>query len=230
MIYKLVLVVDHELTPHAAHWVFDSNPKPHPQPATALLRVCKAITEEARPVLYGENKWRLTTTSWRGKELFARYSMLFRHITIVLDGRDLSENDKHDIALDVHEDPHSDLGTKNIFAAGARMIHEMYIDEVEKLWKEKIDYLMDMGNLKSFVIDVKNVLCPSRCCRRKMIKNSLYKVLFEQLPHNGGRTLFNAPWLWPNGLPKMQIVGLMSTGERKMICDTYGFPGEVNEA
>ena len=89
MVYDLILVGDTEIVPYPAIWELDAALVPHPSPA--LLAVNKQIAEEARPVLYGKNQWRLPAVPRRVGSIFSLHPLLFRNITVFFDGRDLSD-------------------------------------------------------------------------------------------------------------------------------------------
>ena len=82
-----------------------------------------------------------------------------------------------------------------------------------------------MHQVRSVLINVEALLCPSGCCRYKVLKDTFYLTTLKHLrpellgPHAATYVQSN----WPTGLPKFRIVGLWSEEERSLIHGTYGF-------
>lgn len=227
MIYEQVLVRASEIVPYPGTWEVEAASESPPSPA--LLRVSKQLANEARPILYGKNQWRLPVHS-QHPTIFSLYPLLFRDITTFFDGRDLTEDHKAHLALACHSMPDSNFTVNNIEAAKARMIHSMYLADISDAWASKQTLLLRMRQLRSLLINVAGLLCPSGCCRYKVLKDNLYKAALRKLSRDllGERTW--QYFQWSNGFPSIRFVGLLSEAERTLIHGTYGFPREAEEA
>lgn len=227
MIYDLVLVGDSEILPYPGTWELKAASKPHPSPA--LLAVSKKLADEARPILYGKNHWRLPALS-RHISIFTLHPMLFRDVTSAFDGRDLSENHKAHLALRCHSTPDSNFRVNNVEAAKARQIHTMYLADISADWSCKHALLYRMQGLRSLVINVAGLLCPSGCCRYKVLKDNFYQAALRELSRD---LLGKQTWRYfhfHTGFLNIRFVGLLSEAERTLIHETYGFPRtEVKE-
>lgn len=222
MIYNLVLVGDSEIVPYPGKWESSAVSKSHPSPA--LLAVSKQIADEARPVLYGKNQWRLPAHTRYRDSIFSLHPLLFRDVTEFFDGRDLPEDDRVVLARYRHSRPDSFFRAKDVEAAKARQIHSTYLAEVSCYWARKQALLYSMGQLRSLLINVEGLFCPSGCCRYKVLKDDLYRfglrALSSELLGKCERRFVR----WFNGFPDIRVVGLLSEAERTLIHDTYGFP------
>lgn len=226
MIYELHLVGDSEIVPYPGTWELEAASESRPSPA--LLLVSKQLANEARPILYGKNQWRLPVHS-QHPTIFSLYPLLFRDITAFFDGRDLTGDHKSHLALTCHSMPDSNFRVNNIAAAKARMIHSMYLADVSDAWASKQTLLLGMHQLRSLSINVAGLVCPSGCCRYKVLKDNLYRAALRRLSRDllGERTW--KYFQWSNGFPSVRFVGLLSEAERTLIHETYGFPREVEE-
>jgi len=222
MIYNLVLVGDSEIVPYPGIWEFEAASKSHPSPA--LLAVSKQLAYEARPILYGKNQWRLPAHTEYGLSIFSLHRLLFRDVTAFFDGRDLPDGDRAELALNCHSLPDSCFRVKDVEAAKARQIHSTYLTEISYIWSRKHALLDGMRQLRSLLINVEGLVCPSGCCRYKVLKDNLYQAALRELSRDllGKRTW--RYFQWSSDFPSIRFVGLLSEAERTLIHDTYGFP------
>lgn len=159
MIYKLVLVVESELVPYPAWWEREAAKAPHPDPE--ILLVCKAIAEEARPVLYGQNKWRIASNFPDKKTIFTMHPLLFRDITLLFDGRDLTEEAKDQINMHYRQRMISAYGVRYRSETEAECILWKYMECVSSRWAPKKAAVFSMDNLRSLSINVGSLQCPA---------------------------------------------------------------------
>jgi len=222
MIYNLVLVGDSEIVPYPGTWELEAASKSHPSPA--LLAVSKQLADEARPILYGKNQWRLPAHTEYGPSIFSLHPILFRDVTAFFSGRDLPDGERAELALNCHSLPDSSFRVKDVEAAKARQIHTTYLVEVAYYWSCKQALILGMKQLRSLLINVEGLLCPSGCCRHKVLKDSLYSTSLRELSSillgKSRRGYFKGL----HGIPNIRFVGLVSEAERTLIHDTYGFP------
>lgn len=225
MIYNLVLVGEHEIVPYPASWEWDAASKPHPSPA--LLAVNRQISDEARRILYGKNQWRLPASAHRShRPMFDDYPWLFRNVTVFFDGRDLPESEKTQLALSVHADPPVSQFIADKPAATARHIHSSYLVNIAEEWRAKASILRAMTGAERLTINVETLLCPSGCCRMKVMKGTFCDSFLKTMRFDiTGK--HRESWVrsrWPNGVPEIRFEGLKSDEERSLIHDTYSFP------
>ena len=151
-------------------------------PSVALLGVKRAIQREAATILFGKNVWRISDTQQcAGINIFDSYSSYFRHIVTSFDMRDVHPQQLMKITnyimatLGIYgEETDSRIGTRRTEA-----IHNLRNRALCITWAFKRMSLERM-QLKTLVLDIRNLFCLNGCCRLSVIK-----LLCEQLGRRG---------------------------------------------
>ena len=140
-------------------------------PSVALLGVNKAIQHEAAIILFGKNVWRISETELSDcNHMWEIYNSYFQQIVTSFDMRDVTPRQLMDVTDNI-------LGCGNIDGEEEKFYedddareytHKVRIEKMREIWKFKRDMLEGM-QLKSLVLDIRNLFCPGGCCRVPII-------------------------------------------------------------
>lgn len=201
-------------------------------PSVALLGVNKAIQDEAATILFGKNVWRLSGLALESRsmsDLWENYRKYFLHVTTSFDMRDITPPQLMYIT-NVVSKWRIEKG-KNIEVSDSGdtglSTHNCRIKAMRANWNVKRSFLEGM-QLKSLVFDIRNLFCPSGCCRFSIIKQFCEHLGTEgqwsRLWQKSGRSLSTAAEFDAEAVTRtdIKIVGLKVPEERRPFQKLWG--------
>lgn len=199
MVYEYVLCVDGVLAPYKEIFGVDGDYE-GPQPTVALLATNSQIRDEALPILFCKNTWRissaakkllfrykregesdpeykralkLTSAYGKGATLLCQYGQLIRRVTLNFNFQEV--DDRTEFVNAIHTGQGSYSADERI-----QVLHDDSSGCLIGRWRDKQNYLIWLPNVTSIVIDVTNPYCLFGCCRVEMLERLL-----------GGDVIFN---------------------------------------
>ena len=123
----------------------------------ALLQVNQKIREEAAPIFYGANVWKIIDVPKR-LELPDIFLAHVREARVTFDRRIMNIHKLWAI---------SDKGFKKADKADDRLqeIHDRLKNNLLETWQEKCSTLREMSSLTELEVELKHCNCPIGCCR-----------------------------------------------------------------
>jgi len=206
-IYDLCLVADFEIVMYPEEYEIHDVPSfwTEDQPCVALLQLNKQGYSETFPVFYGKNVFRMPTNT-RYNRTFRKYSRYIHYISIHLDYREVTEQEKQAIAIAEHMAPDTDFALARPDAARWRHIHKRHLDLMISKWQRRRNFITNqMTALEEIELDLSWYYCPGLCCRKAII----YSDLFHQFV-KGSQVWF------PNG-GRIEVRGLATDLERNIL-------------
>lgn len=164
IVYEKALCVKGSLAPYKEGYHVPDD-YDGPAPALTILATSKQIRDEALPVLYGKNTWRVTSgapyppslnynTMVRSQTIFLKFGHLIRKVVIDYSFQESSSQDRTWDVEDAHQ--HGTTQEQRL-----DILHEAAIDGLTASWDEKNHCLSGMDNLTSIAINIKNLYCLS---------------------------------------------------------------------
>ncbi len=180
IIYELCLCVDEILIPYPDPWEIDFTLefKP-PQPEVALLALNRQIREEALPILFGKNTWRITArevdlaedeaSSFRAEKLVMhRYGLHVQKIDLYYSRTPHPPESFEDVIYHAHGLSPDD--TPQDRSAKADTIPDHIPIGLKKGWVFIADALDCCPNIKSIHIDIGHLATACECYDTKVQK------------------------------------------------------------
>lgn len=191
MIYELCLCVDGILDPYPEWFTSDHIPKiKGRKPEVALLALNKQIRDEALPILFGKNTWRITAKKVNLAEKIAR-RLGHGEVDSLWDQYG-SHIQKVDLKYTRTQHPPESFEEHLYYAyelypddtledrsARADTIHEYVTDDLKPAWVVMINALDCCPNIETIHIDTGNLYCPIGCCRTNIVRNLFAKYMAE---------------------------------------------------
>lgn len=175
------------------------------EPCVALLQVSKKIYLETFPIFYGKNAFRMPANS-QHDPVFRKYSRHIHRISIHIDHREVTDEEKLAIAIAEHMAPDTDFAPTRPDAARWRHIHKRHLDLMTAKWQPRRNFIRrQMTALDKVALDLTRYYCPGLCCRKAII----YSDLFHHFV-NGSHGWFR------NG-GKIEIHGLATDLEKNIL-------------
>jgi len=139
-IYNLCLITEYEIVMHPEEYELSDVPAfgADDQPCVALLQLNKQVYAESFPVFYGKNTFRLPTNV-QHNAIYQKYSREIHHVTVHLDYREVTDQEKRAIAIAEHMAPDTDFAPTRPDAARWRHIHKRHLDLMIAKW-QPLDY------------------------------------------------------------------------------------------
>ncbi len=219
-IYKLLLTVDAEIITHPTWFEepTDFEAEGVTRPAVALLSVNKQII-----VLYGNNTWRIPVDhDIRDLESYQGHEHLFRHITVHLDRRDTDVEDTRDRIEENYTQWASSTMEERM-----KLVHNDRLNSLRELvYCRALTIAANMRLIRSLVLVLDGLYCPSECCRLDLIKD-LYEdflCVFIPNPQTG-----LGPERCPQSLKEVRVAGLKSQAEKDLVYGEWGVKGAAVE-
>lgn len=167
MILELCLCVSGYITPYAEENFIRHDGGATRTPAVAVLVVNKQVRNEALPILYGKNKWRMTghDLRWKPSEslIWELHRTHFRHVIIYCDQLDVSRSELLRMSQQARS-PKSKPSLRRL------IVHDQIILALRRNIEWKVRTAMRMLHLTHFIIDVEGFYCPHGCCRLEMLE------------------------------------------------------------
>ena len=213
MIYNESLITEVEIVAYPEHYEKDDLPSfGNEKPRIALLQVNRLIYQETVPVFYGKNTFRMPANV-QHNTTFIKYSAYIRHVSIRIDHREVSEQQKLAIALDNHQKPDTDFAPVRPHAARWRHIHKSYFEKMQDQWEPRRLFLMhDMSPLETIKLDLQHFYCPSLCCRIDPFYSNLFKRFIIH-----SRAWFHGPGRRTFDDHKVEVHGLYTDAEKDVV-------------
>jgi len=206
-IYNLSLITEYEIVMHPEDYEVTDIPAfgADDQPCVSLLQLNKQIYAESFPVFYGKNKFRLPTNP-QHNAIYQKYSSEIHHVTVHIDYREVTDQEKRAIAIAEHMAPDTDFAPTRPDAARWRHIHKRHLDLMIAKWQPRRDFIdRQMNALITIQLDLSLYYCPGLCCRKAII----YSDLFHQFV-NGSRN-----WIRNGG--RIEVHGLATDLEENIL-------------
>lgn len=200
MIYARALCVDGVIAPYKEKYVVEGD-YAGPAPTVALLAVSTQLRDEALPVLYGKNTWRvnaldpsigqddplegesdetytlhLVTYSSRVNIRTVWSSLPKGHARLQLS----RGGDRTDSIIYVHTLQHQHSSGRL-----QRRLHNIDNLTLTGNWIIKSNVLSYMSNLTSILINIANLFCPMGCCRLSLVRD-LFELYLRAGTHRSG--------------------------------------------
>ena len=160
-------------------------------------------------MLYGQNRWR-TNAIINKSTIFDEYPKHFRDLTLGLSHLDVENDTKSKIYNEIHSLPEDHWVEDDKEAQKAKVIHERCLTEAVYIWGWGVYRFRAICHSESLTIDLKNLLCPGGCCRRKLL-----------MPGRLARCIFGYPFRprmpGPELLNKYPVSGLLNDWERDLV-------------
>ena len=162
MIYEFCLCVEGYIVPfkesiHTWH-AGDTEEKP----TVTVLAINKQIRNEALPVVYGKNKWRISSDADYVEDpvtIWSEYCTYFRHVVVYCDQLDFDPGWLEEASKKARQLPNSDQWQR------MQYVHNYAFESLTFNVGGKVLTAMNMIHLSSFVINVEKFYCPQGCCR-----------------------------------------------------------------
>lgn len=186
-------------------------------PSLNLLAVNKQMYEEAAPILYGKNTWRMpiviSDKLFRQSDhnVFIKHADLFRRITIQFHWRELEDS--------VH---HGFLHHKSVNDPEWYPLHRDRAYNLDLWQKVQTRGVLDrlyrnmsqlMPHLTSLVLDVDKLYCSLGCCRGRVLGKWLRNGFIASL----GKGIAKS------SLSRVEFIGLKGTEEKEMVYGDWSF-------
>ena len=192
------------------------------KPCVALLGVNSKIRDEAASTLFGKNTWRLSfgtvlqDKKYRWWETYAQY---FRHLVTSFDDRDADEIKLLDLYMEEQIIKRAFEDSDHFNPAGTADIHQRQLSIMKDGFIAKKNILLQM-ELKTLSIELRDLFCPSQCCRREALQTLLIHLgstgPWYRLEQERGRDRDSKP------RTDIKLLGLEDDKERKFFWDTWG--------
>ena len=215
-ILELCLVVEGTINPYPAlHEGRDQFAKCNRKPDVALLKVNKVLNLEATRTIYSMNTWQLSSPRPLVRPQFAidliwllHCGRIF-HLRMVMDIYDIPPNTILNAAREADE--RSLEGDQRM-----TFVHDRCLRDTEQTIRWKMVMVTSIQPLK-LEIDIKNMYCPTGCCRDELIKYSGRRVRkivarCDELRAHGHSTGLRTD---------LNVVGLVKGEERNLIRKTW---------
>ncbi len=229
MVYEHALCVDGVLAPCAETFKVNGDYE-GPPPTVALLATDRQIRDEALPVLFGRNTWRITSGAkklrFRYKRegesdsdyeravdlashyrnsatLLGRYGRLIRKVVLDCNFRDVGDY-KDDLAYI--------RGLVGNRVSGERLqcLHDLSVRRLINCWTDKQDMLFWMCKVTSIVIDISHLSCSLGCCRLDMIED----LFGDQFMYYLSASMVTQ---WKRELPTFEVQGTFDREEEVIV-------------
>ena len=208
-IYRLSLVTGKEVVMYPEPHEMDDLPNfGRSRPCVELLQVNKQVHEEASPVFYGENMFRLPVKA-EHHAVFIKYRALIHHASLRLDWKEVTDQQKISIATVEHCTPDAAFARARPRAARWRHIHKRHLQLMIGQWAPRRQLVVeDLPFLKTIKLDLKKFHCPGTCCRIEPFQHHLYHCFVKHLPLS----------FTTNG-NKIEVSGLKTDDERAVVSE-----------
>lgn len=187
MIYELCLCVDGIIVPYPEWNATNYMPRVKGRkPEVALLALNKWIRDEALPILFGKNTWRITAkiVNLAGDHasrlrngyldtLWDRYGSRIQKVDLKYTRAQHSLNSFEMNLYLAHES--SPSGTLEDRNERADIIHDYVTKDLKFAWVIITRVLAFCPNIKSVHIDVGDLYCPIGCCRTNIVQKLFTK-------------------------------------------------------
>jgi hypothetical protein len=206
-IYNCCLVTDFEIVMHPEEYEISDVPSfwVDSQPCVSLLQLNQQVYQETFPVFYGKNIFRMPTDI-RYNTTYQKYGRYIHHISIHLDYREVTDQEKQAIAIAEHMAPDTAFAPTRPDAARWRHIHKRHLDLMISKWQPRRNFMiLHMTALDTIKLDLSWYYCPGLCCRKAII----YSDLFHQFV-NGSRN-----WIRNGG--RIEVHGLATDLEENIL-------------
>lgn len=185
MIYELCLCVDGILTPYPDCSMADYRPKVKERtPEAALLALNKQIRDEAIPILFGKNIWRITAnevyltendaSSLENGEVDTLWHRYGSHMQKVDLGYTRTPYPPEHLRCTIN---HAHEEFPNDRSARTGIIHDQAKVYLESSWVAVAEALSCCPNIRSLNIDIGDLYCLVGCCRTNIVR-SLFDPMF----------------------------------------------------
>lgn len=122
-----------------------------------LLQVCSTIRDEAAPIFYATNVWKITDVP-EGLQLPSVFKKHVHKAIVAFDRRIFSIQEIWRISDEVFEEG-------SLARRRCTDIHVELKRELLEIWQEKCEVLTSLPNLRELTVDFENCRCPIGCCR-----------------------------------------------------------------
>lgn len=228
-ILELCLVVEGPINPYPAYYESkDPFAETSRQPDVALLKVNKAVNQEATEILYSKNTWRLNLHdvedasdtpmmySLTNGTIWAVNQKHIRHLFTSFDMRDFTSDTALAFAQYAHR-KRLDGITQQERREG---IHSNMIEELLSICTWKYKLILNLPAV-SVIFDLKNLYCPTGCCRADLL-GRLCDIIFHRLASHGQPAARKeVSHLFTNSETKYTIIGLERRAERNLVLDCW---------
>lgn len=180
MIYEEALCVDGAIAPYKESYKVDGDHE-GPLPTIALLSTCKQIRNEALPVLFGKNTWRVSVKAKETclccmkpdedvslhncypESIWDHFNHLFRKIRL---DYHFQEGDHDRAAFVTWVNERSSANTPH---ERMHLLHDNFAEHLSHGWLDKTLMILYM-DLTCITVNVQNLYCPFGCCRTDVVE------------------------------------------------------------
>ena len=150
---------------------------------TGLLLVNHQISDEAAAIFCGKNTFRMSRrpfhddTFRNASNVWDKWMPYFKRVKLVFDGRDIDTSMLIGTAIFEarrRKEKRGDLMGRQLTYNEkdfTRFVHKEKLNEMKMCCTDKIHSLRGMWKLQSLILDFENLVCPSGCCRDKMVRH-----------------------------------------------------------
>lgn len=188
MIYKFCLCVEGTVIPYPDD--LDRLDK-RCLPAVALLAVSRSIREEALPVLFGMNTWRINGEIEEPADLtdddeydedkcdllWKRYGSRIKHIELIYSFRSVEVPDYYGAFVEAHQQSHLNRTER------ADLVHSDILDALNIYWEDMKAKMGYCTSIKSIKIDILELFCPFGCCRKDIVRDVFRNYIMTVAPN-----------------------------------------------
>ena len=230
MIYRHSLVVSLEIVPYSRphERTFEHQQARAQYHSPTLLALNKTYGQEARIVLYGDNKWRLNHAK-EPPTIFYQYPHLFRNIIVALSQIDSGGPSQIAESLFWHR-------TRSMTTREARRLteelHRRNLARMMEDWVWRRELLDSMRNICFINTELKILTCPSGCCRLGLLRQSgiFYQEVLKMLtPRYLAVTCPATEEMNRDREPGVIVRDLVNWEERQLIYEHYDFMASEDE-